>query len=475
MKLKQLIKNLPVVIKGSKEITITGITDDSKQAAPGYLFIAKKGMTHDGTQFISDALKAGSVAIVTDCYDPSHCCTQVICCDVLEIEEVLANRFYDSPTEKLFLIGITGTNGKTTTAYLVKHLLDRCGLIGTVEWIIGDTILPATHTTPDLITSTKLLHDMTSCKCHSAVMEVSSHALAQGRVRSIPFNVAVFTNLTLDHLDYHGTMENYAAAKARLFTELPQAGWVVFNRDDPWHSHMICDCQAQRLSYGFSDRADLCASQISLTSQGMEFTVKYQHRTLKVSSPLIGKFNVYNLLAAIGVGLCRYIPLERIVETLSSFKKVPGRLERVVNDRGLNIFIDYAHTPDALKNVLETLHELKSGRIITVFGCGGNRDVAKRPKMALIAEALSDSVIVTTDNPRQEDPEEIIRQIAIGFTQKDRFKVVADRKEAIKEAVSMATKEDIVLIAGKGHETYQIFSHQTIFFDDRKVAQQAAI
>lgn len=479
MKLKYLLKDLPVTVEGSKEIEITGITANSKQVAPGNLFLAKKGLTYDGTKFIPDAIAAGAVAVVTDSYDPFFNCVQVISSDIPSIEAALASRFYSYPAEKLFLVGITGTNGKTTTSYLVKHLLaqekELCGLIGTIEWIIGETILPSTHTTPDVITLTKLFYDMASHECQSAVMEVSSHALVQGRVQGVPFDVAIFTNLTLDHLDYHGTIENYAAAKAQLFSMLSKEGCAIYNIDDPWHRRMLQDCCAQRLSYGFSDRADLRASHVALNADGMQFVIEYQNRMMAVSSPLIGRFNVYNLLAAIGVGIARHFPLEAIIENLKSFKKVAGRLERVSNARGLNVFVDYAHTDDALRNVLETLQEFKTGKIITVFGCGGDRDASKRPKMASVAEAFSDFVIVTTDNPRQEDPKEIIRQILPGFTQPDRFTVTVDRREAIHQAIALAKAEDIVLIAGKGHETYQIFSHQTELFDDREVARQAMI
>lgn len=479
VKLKYLLKDLPVTVKGSKEIEVTGVTANSKQVQPGHLFLAKKGMTHDGSKFIPDAIAAGAVAIVTDFYDPFLECVQIICSDVQELEAVVANRFYDYPAEKLFLVGITGTNGKTTTAYLIKHLLDqeneRCGLIGTIECIIGERALPSTHTTPDLITLTKLFYDMVATGCQSAVMEVSSHALDQGRVKEVPFDISVFTNLTLDHLDYHKSMESYVAAKAKLFHSLSKEKVAVFNIDDPWHSKIIENCQAQKISYGFSEGADIRASDMALNSQGMQFVVSYQTKMVTISSALIGRFNVYNLLAAIGVGIARHLPLERVVENLKSFQRVPGRLERVPNPKNLNIFVDYAHTDDALRNVLETLQEFKTGKVITVFGCGGNRDTSKRPKMASVAEMFSDFVIVTTDNPRHEHPEEIIRQIVAGFKSKNRFMVTVDRKEAIEKAILMATPDDIVLIAGKGHETYQIFSHQTFHFDDREVAHQATI
>jgi UDP-N-acetylmuramoyl-L-alanyl-D-glutamate--2,6-diaminopimelate ligase len=475
VKLKTLLKDLPVTVKGLKDVEVTGITTNSRQVAPGNLFLAKKGLTHDGSRFIPDAVAAGACAVVTDMYNPFLEITQVITPEVGLIEAVLLNRFYDSPAEKLFLVGITGTNGKTTTSYLVRHLLQNCGLVGTIEWIVGGTILPSTHTTPDLVTLTKLFSDMLTQGCKSAVMEVSSHALDQERVRALPFDVAVFTNLTQDHLDYHQTMENYAAAKAKLFTMLSKEGTAVYNLDCPWHPQVIQNCPAKKISYGFGLGADLRASNLEMTAQAMRFVVHYQNKQIECSSPLIGRFNVYNLLAAIGVGLSYRLSLEAIVQRLSSFQNVRGRLERVPNGRDLNIFVDYSHTDDSLKNALETLRECCKGKLITVFGCGGDRDRTKRPKMGAVAARLSDFSIVTSDNPRSEEPEAIIRDILPGFKECRNFMVEADRKAAIQRAIDMATPEDIVLIAGKGHENYQIFSHQTIHFDDREVAQQAAI
>ena len=479
VKLKSLIKDLPITLKGSEEVEITGITANSKQAQPGSLFLAKKGLRHEGNQFIPEAIAAGAVAVLTDIYDPLLDCIQMIYPDVQHLESVLVNRFYGYPGEKLFLIGITGTNGKTTTSYLIKHLLDQekqtCGLIGTIEWMDGQNSFSSTHTTPDLITLTKLFYGMTTHRCQSAVMEVSSHALDQGRVKDVPFDVGIFTNLTLDHLDYHKTMENYADAKSKLFTSLSQEGFAIFNTDDHWHTQMIKQCQAQKISYGFSEQADIRASHMSQTSEGVQFIVTYKNQSVTVLSTLIGRFNIYNLLAAIGVGIVCHLSLDRVVEHLKSFNRVPGRLERVPNSKGLNIFVDHSHTDDALRNVLETLYEFKKGRIITVFGCGGTRDKSKRPKMASVAEMFSDFVIVTSDNPRSENPEDIIHQIVGGFKSHTQFKAIIDRKEAIQKAILMATPEDIVLIAGKGHETYQIFSHEIVPFDDRKVAHQATI
>jgi UDP-N-acetylmuramoyl-L-alanyl-D-glutamate--2,6-diaminopimelate ligase len=480
VKLKKLLKNIPVqAIKGSKEIEIAGLCANSKLVTPGDLFIAKRGLTHDGARFIPDAVAAGASAILTDLYDPFFTqVVQIIHPDVSAVEAAIAKEFYGHPSDQLFLVGITGTNGKTTTSYLVRHLLEkngeRCGLIGTIEWIIGQHVFPSTITTPDILRNYKLFQEMVAKGCQSCVMEVSSHALDQGRVRSIEFDVAVFTNLTQDHLDYHQTMQEYAKAKAQLFSTLkgekPFAKKVIVNADSPYSAQMIADCPAEVLSYGIERPSDLRAQEIRLSAMGMEFDVNFRGKTHLFTSSSIGRFNVYNLLAATGVALARGLTLEQIGAALNTFTSVPGRLERVPNDKGLNIFVDYAHTDDALSNVLNTLRELKTGRLITVFGCGGNRDVNKRPKMGAVVETLSDLSIITSDNPRQEDPEEIIRNILVGLTNPAHALVIVDREEAIHRAIQMAKPNDIVLIAGKGHENYQIFSHQTIDFDDRTIA-----
>ncbi len=475
VKLKKLLKNVPVqMVKGSKEIEITGITSNSKWVAPGNLFIAKKGITHDGARFIPDAVAAGAAAIVTDLYDPFYPhVVQIITSDIAAVEALIAKEFYEHADDELFLIGITGTNGKTTTSYLIRHLLEqnneKCGLIGTVEWIAGNHIFPADNTTPDVLTNYKLFHEMRKSECKACVMEVSSHALDQGRVQGIEFDIGIFTNLTHEHLDYHKTMDEYASAKKKMFSHLKPDAVAIVNADSPYAEQMIADCRAQIFRLG----VDLSASQVELTSEGMRCQVNYKQKTYPFHSPLIGRFNIDNLLAAAAVGITRDYPIEEILVCLSTYSKIPGRLERVPNPKGLNIFVDYAHKLDALINVLNTLQEIKKGRIITVFGCGGNRDLAKRPLMGAAAESLSDVAIVTSDNPRNEDPLEIIRQILGGFKDVRRALVIPDRTEAIHRAVQMASPDDIVLIAGKGHETYQVFSNQKIDFDDREIALEA--
>lgn len=491
MKLKKLFKDLKdIQIKSAKDPEISGICSNSKLAAPGNLFIARKGLVSDGTQYIAEAVQAGAVAIVTDMYDPSlKNVVQVIHPDPSAIEGFLAAVYYKFPSDELFMVGITGTNGKTTTSFLVKYLLDQLveknknytGLIGTIEYIIGQQRYQAIRTTPDVLSNQKMLREMCKQGCQAAVMEVTSHALDQGRVNNVHFDVAVFTNLTIDHLDYHGTMDAYCSTKNVLFRTLGQNQSEKFNKnppcavvnaDSPWLEKMIDGCKSKTLTYAIENPADLKACMIKLTPGGTDFTLEYKSRNFPVSIPLVGRFNVYNCLAAIGVALVHGDPLEKIIGLLSRCPSVPGRLEPVSNSENLKIYVDFAHTSDALENVLDCLNELKTGRIITVFGCGGDRDKSKRPLMAAVAENYSDFCIVTSDNPRNEMPEAICKEIVAGFKNAERHVIELDRKKAIMKAIEMANPDDIILIAGKGHEMCQIFAHKTIEFNDRKVAQE---
>jgi UDP-N-acetylmuramoyl-L-alanyl-D-glutamate--2,6-diaminopimelate ligase len=486
VKIRKLLKNIAVqAVKGSKEVEITGITSNSKLVAPGHLFIAKKGLTVDGARFISDAVAAGAVAVLTDLYDPffPHI-TQIIHPDVPAAEAVIAKAFYASPSDRLLLVGVTGTNGKTTTSYLIRHLMEKrgkCfGLIGTVEWIVGHHIFPAEQTTPALLQNYKLFHEMIAVGCEGCVMEVSSHALDQGRVAPLEFDIAVFTNLTQDHLDYHKTMEEYARAKAKLFTSLkagikPFPKVAVVNADCAYSLQMMAECTAERILYGIDGPCDLRASSLCLSAEGVEFDIAFRGTECHFRSALIGRHNVYNLLAAIGVGLAQGIPLSACATALEDFSKIPGRLERVPNTVGLNIFVDYAHTEDALLNVLKALWECKKGRLIVVFGCGGDRDAPKRPKMGEVVEAHADLAVITSDNPRSENPEAIIRAILPGLKHPERAMVIVDREQAIWHAVHSAHTGDTILIAGKGHENFQIFSHHKIPFDDRDIAAAACL
>ncbi len=486
MKLKKLIKNLaPIQIRGSKEIEITGVCANSKLVAPGNLFVARRGVANDGSHFIPEAIEAGAIALLTDMYNPFlKNITQLIHPQVANIEALLANRYYQDPSDELFTIGITGTNGKTTTTFLIKHLLDSlglsCGLIGTIEYIMGQHRYAATRTTPDATSNQKMLREMVKEGCAAAVMEVTSHALHQGRVDSIHFDAAIFTNLTLDHLDYHSTLEEYAHTKHLLFSSLNPhkkkreqtfVKTAIFNRDDPWCDKMQEGCKVTQFTYGLVNSADLMASAIQLSPIGSACQLSYQGANYKAFFPLVGRFNIYNCMAAISIGLMRNLPLKDLIEIMAQAPSIPGRLQAVENPLGLKIYIDFAHSDDALLNVLTCLREFTKGRLITLFGCGGDRDVSKRPRMAQVSEDFSDFTFVTSDNPRSEEPQEIIRQIIKGFKQKDNYSIEVERYQAIEKAIQMATEEDIILIAGRGHESFQIFAHQTMEFDDAKVAR----
>lgn len=488
MHLYKIIQEFPFLeLRGNKNIKISGVCSNSRCIGYGNLFVAKKGLTTDGSIFIPEAINAGAVAILTDVYDPSYKnVAQLITDNVEHAEASISRFFYGNPSEQLLMVGVTGTNGKTTTAYLIKYILDSLrgptGLIGTVEYITGERHLPATHTTPDVTINQRLLHEMVKAKCQSAVMEVTSHALTQGRCAEIHFDVGVFTNLSQDHLDYHKTMESYAEAKSLLFKGMnpkdkgsDKHKSIIVNHDDPYTKIITKNCDVPTLSYGIDKDADLSASNIRFSQKGTSFCVSYQNRDYDCEVPIVGRYNIYNALAAIGVALSQGFPLEAIIEKISMVPTVPGRMELVDNPLGLRILVDFAHTDDALKNALACLKEMKHQRIITVFGCGGDRDSGKRPKMAKVSGQWSDISIVTSDNPRSEDPMAIIGEVVAGFGEGDKYIVEADRKLAIDKAIQLATTEDIVLIAGKGHETTQLCSHHRIDFDDRSVALECCI
>ncbi len=479
MKLKKLIADMQITVyRGSLDADITGVCSHSKKVAPGNLFIAKKGSQDDGSKYIEQAVEAGAGAILSDHPNPFlKGPVQLLHPFPERVEAHLAARFYNYPSQELHMVGVTGTNGKTTTTYLLKHLLDGlscpCGLIGTIEYLVGRYRFEADRTTPDALTNQKLLREMVKQGCQSAAMEVSSHALAQGRCDQIAFDAAVFTNLSQDHLDYHHTMENYAAEKAKLFSQLGCDSAAIVNHESPWKGRMIAECKARVISYGFSPDADLYADELVMDPEKSTFTAHYHGESLRLSWNLIGRHNILNCLAAVGVCLAKGVPLSLLPPLVASFRSVRGRLEKVENRRGIHLYVDYAHTPDALEKVLICLREIKQGRLITVFGCGGDRDKGKRPKMARAAEEGSDYTIVTSDNPRSENPKQICAEIATGFSSQN-FTIILDRREAIQEAIRMATPKDLILIAGKGHETYQLFSHHTIPFDDLKISQELA-
>lgn len=478
MKLKQLLKNISeVTVKGSKEIEISGITSNSKYVSPGNLFIAKKGSKLHGGNFIQQAFNIGAAAVLTDMYDPLlKQFVQVIHPDVNRIEALLASTYYNRPSDDLWMVGVTGTNGKTTTTYAIRHVLEvckiSCGLIGSIEYIAGRNRYKASLTTPDTCMNQKLLREMSNQGCKACVMEVSSHAMEQGRVDYIDYDVAVFTNFSHEHLDYHGTMENYFQAKAKLLRGLKSGSVALINGDDSWADRFIEASKAPILTYGIEKKADIQAKDIELMTTGSRFVVSYQGREQRFEWPLVGRFNVYNALACIATVLNKGVEIEAIAAALASFHTVPGRLDPVKNALGVSIFVDHAHKPEALKTVLKTLRELSTGKIITVFGCGGDRDRQKRPLMASISETFSDVSIVTSDNPRSEDPQAIASEIVSGFSKPEQHMIELDRKKAICKAIDGAKKGDIILIAGKGHETEQIFASRTIDFDDRRVAKE---
>jgi len=459
MKLATLLEALDAPrTSGHLDIDIAGLTQNSRQVLNGYLFVALRGEKTDGHLFIEDAVKAGAVAVVCEEEDfPVHGATKIVVPDGRRALALLADAFYGHPSAGIRVIGITGTNGKTTVSYLVRHALARAGinsgLVGTIEYRVDGRTIPAQRTTPDPVLLNSLLAEMVARGCGAAVLEVSSHAIHQQRVEGIRFDVAVFTNLTRDHAND------------------PTPKRAVVNKDDPRASHIIEAARAPVITFGFDSTADVRAANVRLGPGGCSFTAVTPRGELAVRLSLIGRHNVSNALAAIAVGLALELDLEAVVAGLADTVCVPGRLEFVENDRGLTVVVDYAHTDDALNNVLTSLRETTAGRLITVFGCGGDRDPGKRPKMGAVVKRLSDVSIITSDNPRSEEPEAIVAQILTAYEADDAYEVHADRRTAIERAIELAEPGDTVLIAGKGHETYQQFRNQTIVFDDREVAR----
>lgn len=479
MLLKELLKDIysGPFPRGESSRRITAIGCDSRTTEQDSLFVALKGTKQDGTQFIGEAIKKGA-RVVASSHPPAEKRKNVVFLQVADPHKFLhevTRRFYGPLSSKVKSIGVTGTNGKTTITYLIESILHEagkaCGVMGTVNYRIGKKILPSKNTTPGLAENQRFLANLAQKNIEYCVMEVSSHGLDQGRVDLIDFKSAVFTNLTSDHLDYHRTRENYFLAKSRLFTSLSSRSVSVINIDDPYGTKLVSLTKSRVVKYGILGEADICAKDIKTNVHESHFTVRTNGRSIKIQTKLIGMHNVYNILAAVGIGLNEGIALDVISRGIARLEQVPGRLERIDSRKGFSVFIDYAHTEDALKNVLEALRKINPKRIITVFGCGGDRDKTKRPKMGRMAGQLSDVVIVTTDNPRSEDPQSIISEIILGFST-DNYQVVADREKAIAKAIEMAGAGDVVLVAGKGHEDYQIFRDKTIAFDERKIVEK---
>ena len=485
MTLHQLLPFMPTArASGPMEAEVSGVTADSRRVTAGALFFAHRGTKVDGHEYIPQALEQGAVGIIAELpVPPDYLGAWIEVKDAPLAMGSVASAVHGEPSLKLQVAGVTGTNGKTTVAFLIQHLIvqskGRCGMLGTIRYDLGnDEILPATHTTPDSAEMHRLLAAILGNGCAGVAMEVSSHAVDQQRIAGIEFDAAVFTNLTQDHLDYHRSMDAYFEAKAAFFEHLvhqkaKRHPCMVINIDDPAGKKLADRYQekASVTTYGMSYAADFRITDLTNTISTTQFHLLVGGRSLLVRLPLIGRFNVFNAVAALAAVHGMGYNLREAVQHLSAAPQVPGRLQSVGSQRNFRVFVDYAHTPDAMENVLRTLKALNPRRIITVFGCGGDRDVTKRPLMGSIAENLSDHVILTSDNPRSEDPEKILDEIQQGLRGSAHTKIV-DRAQAIALAIEVARDGDIILIAGKGHEDYQIFADRTITFDDVKVASR---
>jgi UDP-N-acetylmuramoyl-L-alanyl-D-glutamate--2,6-diaminopimelate ligase len=492
VKLADLAKQITAVAaSGRLDADVRDVTHDSRAVEPGSAFVAIRGAKTDAHRFISQVIERGAVAIISERKRDEvndSASTEIGWLQVTDARAALAEAaaaIHGHPSHHLKLVGVTGTNGKTTTAHLVDSIIraaeGRSAMFGTIQHRVGNHAATAHHTTPEAADIQRMLAEAVAAGCRSAVMEVSSHAIELHRADALKFTVAVFTNLTRDHLDYHQTMESYFAAKAKLFdgTLDPQLTASVINLDDEYGRRLLDRARGQIITYGFSPQADLRTDHFDLSPRGLSYTATTPAGRVAIVSPLIGRFHVYNTLAAIGAGLALGAGLETIAQGIRDCRTVAGRFEQVTADEeratDFAVIVDYAHTDDALKNVLQTAREVAGrGRVITVFGCGGDRDRTKRAPMGEIAASLSDVAIVTSDNPRSEDPLAIIADIEVGLQKTGRGYVkLPDRRDAIFHAIGEARDGDVVVIAGKGHETYQILGERTIHFDDKEVAREA--
>lgn len=481
LKLSNILKGVEgSLIKGSLDIDINLITIDSRKTAESTLFVAMVGMTSDGHNYIKSAYEKGCRAVVIE-RDRDDIPEDMT---VFRVESsrtalaVMAANFYDSPSKSMTMIGVTGTNGKTSTTYFMEsvlnHINKKTAVIGTVEIRIGGEkrdIDFATSTTPDTLELNQMLRIMADENVEDVIMEVSSHGLELKKVDGIEFETAIFTNLTQDHLDFHKTMENYCKAKAKLFK---MCKYGVINADDPWASEIVKDATCNIITYGIDKPCDLQAKNIEYKMDSVHFSVNIKGEDVDFNLNVPGRFSVYNALGVIGACVAMGIDTQNIKEGINAIKGVPGRIQSVKNDKGFNVIVDYAHTPDGLENIINAVREFTKNRVITVFGCGGDRDRTKRPIMGKIVAELSDLPIVTSDNPRSEEPSEILKEIEVGVKPvTDNYIMIVDRKEAIKKAVELAKPGDSVIIAGKGHENYQILKDKTIHFDDVEAAKEA--
>jgi len=498
MKLSNLIKGIKInSVSGPLNEEVLGIAYHSKQVQPNAVFVAMRGFHHNGHDFIAQAIRKGAKAVIAE--DLSEQVNGVTMIQVPDSRRALARisaTFYGDPSLQLKVIGITGTNGKTTTSYLIESMFHQAGytpgVVGTINCRFGSQIKKSSNTTPESLELQSLLGQMAEQKISHVIMEVSSHALDQDRVAGVHFDVGVFTNLTTEHLDYHGTIESYARSKAKLFSQFLEESEVsgekfaVLNQDDPQGDYLSSLTSARIVRYGMTPNAEVTIKDATISPEGIRGVLKTFRGDINFYLPLLGRFNLHNIMAATGVALCLDVPLEYIRSGLEKVVAIPGRMERAGRAVGFTVLVDYAHTPDALEQVLSSLKELSPKRIIVVFGCGGDRDRSKRPIMGRIAALLSEVVIITSDNPRTEKPEEIISEIEEGVrdtglrkiapslvSQERGYLTVADRRQAIQAAIRMAQRGDIVLVAGKGHEDYQILKTRTIAFDDREQIEKA--
>jgi UDP-N-acetylmuramoyl-L-alanyl-D-glutamate--2,6-diaminopimelate ligase len=468
----------------AESTVVTGVAYDSRAVAPGQVFVAVKGQHADGAAFAREALARGAVAIVAEGAAPADVrIPWVVVRDARLALAFLAAAFHGDPSREMRVIGITGTNGKTTTAYLLASILEaagvRCGILGTVGYRIGDEIREATRTTPEAPDVQALLRAMVDRGCGACVLEVSSHALSLRRVDGMTFAAGVFTNLTRDHLDFHGGMEQYFRAKRRLFEMLPRDAPSLLNVDDP-RGVALAEVGGRPVTYAINRPADITPGPVASSLDGLAFDVRTPRGTVRVRSKLVGRPNVYNILAAVSTATALDLSFDAIERGLASLGGVPGRFEVVSgpNDE-VTVVVDYAHTDDALRNLLETARPLARGRLLTVFGCGGDRDRTKRPLMGVVAGRLSDLIVITSDNPRSEDPNRIIEEIQRGITPDTHrhngagVLTIVDRRAAIVKAIELARPGDMVLIAGKGHEKYQVIGDRVLPFDDIAVAGEA--
>ncbi|MBU6398808.1 MAG: UDP-N-acetylmuramoyl-L-alanyl-D-glutamate--2,6-diaminopimelate ligase [Verrucomicrobia bacterium] len=484
MQLKALISPLKTLnTEGPLDREVTGITYDSRRVTPGMVFVAIAGQQSDGHDYIMSAVDRGAAAVICERNGfVSQRVTKVKVADAREALALAAAEYYQHPSRRLKVIGVTGTNGKTTVTFMVRQMLEsagvKTGLLGTIRYEIGERMIPAQRTTPEALEVQQMMAQMVRAGCAACVMEVSSHALDQKRVHGVEFDTAIFTNLTQDHLDYHGTMADYYAAKQKLFRAVElgtKRGTAVINIDDAYGERLAHETQAEvLLSYGLDEAAKVRATNIRLGGDGTRLFIEAPGKGFDCCLPLIGRHNVYNALAAVGAGLALRIEVSALRSALQNLPPVPGRLEGIVAGQPFSVFVDYAHTDDALRNVLTTLREVTAGRLLLTFGCGGTRDTGKRAKMGRVAAELADFTVLTTDNPRRESPDRIVAQIEEGFRglRAGDYAIELDRRRAIERVIGLARSGDTVLIAGKGHETYQEFEDTVVPFDDRVYARE---